>query len=435
MINSKLYKIYSSLSMGEQKEFRKFIRSPIYNQHQEVILLADYFETAQKDTKILQREVAYSALFPNKSFNYNELRHLMSYLFKVLKKYLIFLEMQVEEMESRILLCRALRKRNLEKMFTKERIESHQFQQNQPFRNTNFHYYNYLLASEEYQFRHQKTRSSESNLEELSNELATFFLSDTLRRSGAALSHSAFSKKEYPIKLLPEVMEHIEKNDYQNVPAISLYFNCYKALAEPENEVYFQSLKTLLPQHLNNFPKSELRNIYLLAINYCIYKMNRGRNQFLREGFELYQSGLQNELLMENGFLSAYTYKNIAIIGLKLNEKEWVKNYLEKYKKYLRPENQENNYTLNLAHFYFRINNFQESMRLLQQTDFQDVLHNLDARRMLLIMYFELREYEALDSLLESFTTFIRRKEIGYHAKNYQKPHQIYTAIIGFSSL
>ena len=60
-------------------------------------------------------------------------------------------------------------------------------------------------------------------------------------------------------------------------------------------------------------------------------------------------------------------------------------------------------------------------MPLLLQVELKDVLHNLDARRMLLRGYFELEEYDALDSLLDSFSRYIhRQKEIGgYHRINY----------------
>ena len=419
MFHSQLLKVFNTFSQKEKKELRKFVRSPIYNLRQDIITLTDYLEKADNNPHQLLRERAFAAVFPNQNFQYSELRHLMSYTLKVFKDFLMYKELGVEPMEKRVLLCRALRKRNLDKMFAKERRLSQEFQQNQPYRNTNFHYYNYLLESEEYQFRHQQSRSSQSNLEILSNELSTFFLSDTLRRSGVALSHSTFSLKEYPIKLLPEVLNHVEQNNYEDTPAVSLYFHCYKALSDPDNEEHFNQLIELIDQHLATFPEGEMRNIYLLAINYCIFRMNKGDTRFLRKGFELYKSGLANRRLLENGVLSPYTYNNISIIGLKLLEFEWVKNYLEHYKNYLRPEKKENIYTYNLAHYYFRVNNFPEAMKLLQQTDFQDILHDLDARRMLLRMYFELGEHEALESLLESFTIFIRRKKIGYHGKNY----------------
>ncbi len=48
------------------------------------------------------------------------------------------------------------------------------------------------------------------------------------------------------------------------------------------------------------------------------------------------------------------------------------------------------------------------------------MLNNLDARRMLLRSYFELGEFQALDSLLDTFQAYIRRqKDIGYHRENY----------------
>ena len=59
-------------------------------------------------------------------------------------------------------------------------------------------------------------------------------------------------------------------------------------------------------------------------------------------------------------------------------------------------------------------------MSLLRQTDFQDVLHGLEARKMLLVSYFEMGETHALASLLESFKSLVyRQKDIGYHHGNY----------------
>ena len=59
-------------------------------------------------------------------------------------------------------------------------------------------------------------------------------------------------------------------------------------------------------------------------------------------------------------------------------------------------------------------------MELLQRVTFRDVLYNLNARRMLLRIYYELGEYDALDSLLDSFATYLRRQnELGYHREHY----------------
>ncbi|MFN0214692.1 MAG: hypothetical protein ACKVT2_10590, partial [Saprospiraceae bacterium] len=53
---------------------------------------------------------------------------------------------------------------------------------------------------------------------------------------------------------------------------------------------------------------------------------------------------------------------------------------------------------------------------LLQQVELEDPLNNLHARRMLVRSYYELGEQDALESLLQSFGTYLnRQKNLGYH--------------------
>ena len=57
---------------------------------------------------------------------------------------------------------------------------------------------------------------------------------------------------------------------------------------------------------------------------------------------------------------------------------------------------------------------------LLQTFDFSDHDTQLSARQMLLRSYFELQEWQALDSLLKSFYSFLRRRhDIGYQRLMY----------------
>jgi hypothetical protein len=59
-------------------------------------------------------------------------------------------------------------------------------------------------------------------------------------------------------------------------------------------------------------------------------------------------------------------------------------------------------------------------MELLVLVGDSDLLLNLDAKLMLLKMYYELGEFDALESLLTAMKTFIRRrKELGYQKNHY----------------
>ena len=55
-------------------------------------------------------------------------------------------------------------------------------------------------------------------------------------------------------------------------------------------------------------------------------------------------------------------------------------------------------------------------MKHLQQADFDDPLLNVNARRMLLTIYYSEQAYDALQSHLDSFKNYIyRHPELGYH--------------------
>ena len=59
---------------------------------------------------------------------------------------------------------------------------------------------------------------------------------------------------------------------------------------------------------------------------------------------------------------------------------------------------------------------------MLKDTDHNDLLINLFSKTLLLKIYFELKEFQLLNSFLEAFKIYLQRKKvIGYHKENYQK--------------
>ena len=193
------------------------------------------------------------------------------------------------------------------------------------------------------------------------------------------------------------------------------------ALTQPDTVLYFQKLKNLITEHWQRFAINEMRDIYLLAINYCIKKLNNGQTEFIEEALDLYKVGLEKEILFENGNLSRFTYNNALSLGLMSQQFEWSRDFLETYQKFLPAKKRKNIYLYNLTIYHFQKQEYHKVMDLLHQVQFRDVLYNLNARRMLLRSYFEMEEIDALESLLDSFQVFIRRrKDLGYHKENFK---------------
>jgi hypothetical protein len=428
MQKSNLIIFLKQFSKRDYREFKKFIRSPYFNQREDIIRLFEYLEIAIKDLSrsALDREKVFSYVYPKATFDEKRLRHTTSHLLKLLKKYLVQTVLESEDIQAQLYLCKALRKKGLEVFFEKEIGNTNNSLESKDFRDSKFYFQKYQIGMEEAVYTMPQRRSGKMNFHTIADELTISYISKMLRVSCSSQSHQTMSGQLYDLKLLPEVLSVVEAGEYLKVPAVALYYHAYRAIesleknAIDDSEQNFQKLKQLIDQHWKVFPASEVRDIYLFAINYCIKRLNAGDRKFIREAFELFRAGLKNATLLEEGILSSFTYKNITRLGIALQENNWVEQFLEDYKKYLHPRERENTWRYNLAFFYFQQKKYQQAMQLLIQVEFKDVLNNLDARRMLLKSYFELGEYNALDSLLDSFSRYIhRQKELGYHRDNY----------------
>lgn len=435
MYNTILLKHLRRLTSQDFRELRKFTRSPYFNQREDVVHLFDYFDQVLNNKKSgsVKKEDVWKAVFPKQKFDDKKLHYISSFLLKTIKQYLAQSEAQEDTLQQQLYLCRALRRRGMEKSFEKELLSTESLQQIQNRRNTRHHFDRYQLEMELAAHTMQQRRSGDMNLQAVHDELTTYFIAETLRQGCTILTHQTMSKQVYDLKLLDEVLALVEAGGYEEVTAVMVYYHAFRALSvhspavrnsqslvRHETEIHFAELKKRVEVMSGEFPEYELRDIYLLAINFCIKKLNAGERQYVREAFELYRLGLENGALLENNILSSYTYKNITRLGMNLGEVEWVGQFLEGFKKHLPPRERDNSWRYNLAFFHFQQADYDSAMRLLRLVEFNDVLNNLDARRMLLRSYFELGEFTALDSLLDSFKAYIRRqKDHGYHRENY----------------
>jgi len=413
--------VLERLDGSEIRNLSKFLRSPYFNQREDVVLLFEYIQE-NRALKIdgLDKKKAFQRVYPKEAYQDAKVRHLMSYLLQLVKDFLAQEHHTKGLVAKKIHLCQALRKKGLNRLFEKEWQKALALHNKQVYRNTHFYYNNYKLYLEQSEYLHQYQRTGEMNLQEVTDELTTFYIADLLRQSCSVLAHQSLSPQDYDLKLVEPVIQLVENGWMRNIPAIAIYYHSYRALNDLNNEADFYALLPLIKANWKQFPNHEIRDILLLAINYCIQRLNSGERKFIREAFELYQFGLEYKIVVNDGVISLYTYKNVLKLGLALQEYDWVEQYLETFKQYLHPEQRENNYQHNLAVFYFSKRDYGKAMSLLQQVTFKDKLHELDARRMLLRIYYELQEFDALESLLESFQTYIRRqKNIGYHQENY----------------
>jgi hypothetical protein len=187
-----------------------------------------------------------------------------------------------------------------------------------------------------------------------------------------------------------------------------------------EGAAHFSSLKALLQEKAALFSVAETHDLFLMAINFCIRKINQQEEPYFREILDLYKTGLRHGALLEDGVLSRWTYNNITSAGLRLHEFEWVWTFLHEYLPLVAEEYRAGASHFNLARYHYEKSELREAMQHLLKIEYDDVLQNLTAKTMLSKIYYRLDEFDALENQLDSIQIYIRRKKVlGYHRDNY----------------
>jgi hypothetical protein len=426
MKSSQLIRVLQTFSKKEFRELQKWVLSPAHNQREDVVRLLDWILQSgilESEAPEGDRRVAFEAAYPDAPYDDDRLRQSMHFLMKVVEAYLLFAEYTEKDTQVRITLARVFRKRQLHKTFLRTFNQAHKEQEKQPYRNELYYRTNYLLQQEQYLALSEQKRLAELNLQEMTDALDIAYLVDKLRQSCIMLSHKQVYNVDYDFELTDFAISYIEgRPELLALPAISIYYHTYKTIGQEDGqEKNFKALKRTMFEHGHLFTNAEIRDIYLLAINYCIQQLNAGRRDYIKESFDLYRKGLEERILIENNILSRWTFRNVVAAGLYLKKYDWVYAFIQDYQRFLEKRHRESMVDFNLAKLYFEKGDYAKARPLLMQFDFDDILMTLNAKTMLLKMYYEEEEFDVLESLLESMRNYVQRKKvIGYHKSNYR---------------
>ena len=434
MTDSLLVKLYLGLPDADRRDVLKAMQADAFNRRPEVLRLLEYIEQFNSEKKrtprsnrTFSKEDAYIYIHCDgkgkprqQTYDDARMRHLMTYAAEAIRNYLAWNNCQEDALGLALHRCKAMKKHGLDDLFEMELSKTRAKIEASPFRSIDYYYHRQALELESWEFLRAKQRNNESNLQVVGDAFGAFVAVNTLRQGCAALAQQTHGDDELPIPYLAETLAMVESGAFAAYPAVETYYHAYKALTVQENDAGFAALKTDIAEHGSLFPDAELRDLYILAINFCIRRLNAGQRGYIKEAFDLYRDGLQRGVFLENGYLSRFTYRNILNLALALKEWDWALEYLHTFAQYLPPRERDNVYRYNLATYYFRRPEPEKALELLRHVEFRDILYNFDARRMLLRMFYEQESWHALDSLLDSFAAYLKRHpKTGYHREMY----------------
>ncbi len=421
MEKSLLWEALEQLTPPERKRFTAFVHSPYFNSQPQV---ATFFDRLAAQTwekgRLQNKEALHQQLYPGRPYDDHRVRLLMSKLLKLLEGF-----WQVECLEPQHPWARvsAYRKRSLPRHFRRAVRQARERLEQQPGRSDTYYFNQYLLSAETYRHLAQQKRAHPLNLEETALQLDAFYSIAKLRQACLAKSHQMVYPAEYQLGLVEDLVDYLSESPLREAPAVAAYYHGYHFLYEKERQAYhFQQYLALIDGAAAQvFPDEERQDLFLLALNFCTRQYNQGSRGYLNAQLRLYQIGLEQKFLLQNGQLSRFTYRNITTLGLILEAYDWVEQFLEAYRLYLPPGEQESMYALCAARLHYAKGAFDKALDSLQQAHFTEPLLQLSARTVVLKIFYETGAYDALESQLSALSKFIRRKKtLSYHRANYK---------------
>jgi len=413
-----LPELLQSLTLSERTALRKYLCSPYHNVRTDVLALFDHL-CAQPATPV-QRSAVYGAVFHEKPFDARQLNYTVSYLSKLAEDFLAQREWEADEDAQGLCLLRSLRKRRLSRLSERAARTVEKRLEKQPRRDAAYFRQRYLLDFEQFRGYLQQGRGRDIDFDSFTEAHEKAFVYEKLKLGCMLQSRQAVASREYGAGFLPVLLEFLRDHPWLEEPAIAAWYHGYFIQTDAGATGNFEQLKILIFRHGTLLPDDERHDLFLLAINFCIRRINSGDPAFSRDLFDLYREGLAQGIFLDNGVMSRWSYNNIVNTALKMGEADWALQFLEDYRRRLEPAFRDTGYFFNLARCRYEKGDHADALECLTRIDYDDILQNLSAKTLQMKIYYDTAAWQSLDSLLDSVAIYLRRKKVlGYHKENF----------------
>ncbi len=436
MESTKIVKSLRKLDPEIKKRFRLYLISPYFNRSK---TLLKAFDTISKfidkqPKKKLSKAFFWAKVFGKEDLKEVNLRKLNSDLLRIFKDFLAQEQFQKEEGRQINNLMRAVHEWEIDPLKSIAIRQSEKFFKETPYRNADYYLQKYIKEKEYYQLvGFDKSRDAKSNVEAILKDLDLFYLSEKLYFYTNSIARKKFLTHEFQFFFIQEILAHVKEVDYELTPAVSIFYYYIVALSDLNDTTAFEKLKRIIEDNINLFTRYEANEIYTNVLNYIVAQLNSGKVQYNMDYFTIFkQMEEKGFLLEEDGRITPAKFRNATKAALRIEEFDWAESFVQKYGNLLDPELQDSTISYTRALIHFRKKEFSKVVPLLAMVEYFDITTGLTAKILLAHAYYELEEFNVLESHIDAFKVFLsRRKDISEtRRKNYLKHIQYLSRLL-----
>jgi hypothetical protein len=411
----KLWHILSLLPPEDWDKLRLFLQSPYFNRSLAVQKMADcYHEAWSAQRSMPEDEAVFSKVYPGESFEKVKMKNLRAALQRKVDDFLaqaafdrdplLQAEMQLQKLNQ--LADNHFFQRYHERathLATQAPVEESQRQ---------LALYAYADLLEIALVRQPDRGQREMYGSDAYHHAWQFFQVLTLRHLISKANTDAIVGQADSIDKAEAVLPLMLDETAATIP-IQLHTFLLQVYRHPEEKVHFEQLLQALSAHASTLGVGDAFYLYTGAINHCIRRINLGDGTLLTTLIGLYKQMDTANLLLTNGKLSTAQFKNMVALALRCQEVAWAESIIARYGKQLENDPNGTAEAFNQGLLCYSKGDFAGAERSFHKVlgQFEDIFYGLDARSILLRVYYETNNAVGMESLAESFKMYVKRNK------------------------
>ncbi len=370
MHKSKLIKLFSGLSRTELLEFGRYLKTPFFNRDKNLLTLYNYVKKfhPKYDSEKIDKEVFAKKHMGGESSKNRKINDWMSDLSSKLEDYLILTETRKKSYARDFLLLDAMKERKMDELFYRSIKNIGAKLENSIERDMFYFFYQWQLMHEAFFYSStSKKYKDQVDIQRTMEYMDMFFCAVKLRYSGEMMTQQQMLAGKHSIALLDEVRKEIEKPSYDEHSKLFKIYNLTLELFYEKRDETYEELETLIYDqlHLGNIDEKLTLLNFLLA--HANSRLGEGDLKYTQKIFDLYVYKINNDLLLEDGYVPATHFINISYLATTLERAEWLKIFISNYEQYLTDVEKENASQLARAYLCFAEGAYKDSLLILRQ--------------------------------------------------------------------
>ncbi len=420
MKNSKIILYLSTLSKSEIRELEHIVRINAIKGSKDIGAFFNYLKRCYPNfsEKKINKESILKKVFPKDVNNHKKLENVQYKFGLLLENFLIQKELEHCEKERQFVMLKALKRRKLDQHFFKKIDQIEKDWTNKGRAGVDHLHDIYQLKKirllhPNYDDKHDLAIDPQILIEQLEKY---FFAAKMYWMLSQSATHGYIQNTKSPSAPNPtypieNILEFVAQNDFLQLPQIKLFGQILQA-SQGENFDNYPQLKKDFEQYSHLYDQDEKGDLIIFLTKICYEKYRKGEAEALQDLFEINRFAVEQNIVLQDGYVSSDVFQNIVNIGCAVKQLEWTEQFINQYGSFLQEEQYEDTIKLCKANLLFNQEQYEAVLQELLQVKFHNIFYGVQAKAIQLQAYYELNNYEeSFFSLAKSFSTFLSRNK------------------------